>query len=443
MDRQELVPHILVDQSVVDNMLVEKEDTYLEEWYKLHYQMSKQGFNWGMVPEKDIYKQYMTTTIHNVSSKLWNDIQEATIKVGSIYNKLYHHIMNNKEMLDQLGMNESLKIACSNSKEEDLFSLITRFDFIVNHGQIKLCEANTATPQGLPESHIANNILCDYYSEKSPNKIKQHLSLMWDEYFRSHSYIDKNEPLYCTTYKWFSEDYNTSTFIANTCDDGREIKFIPIEHIRVSENGVYDEVGNQIKLMYMLYPMEFLPHDTDTKGRRIGAMLLDHIAKGKIHVINPMSATIMQSKMILAMVWELHENKSNVFLESEHEDIEKYFLPTYVFNKDKLDKYRDQFNSKIVVKPIFGREGKGVRIIDSLGKEYMIKSDEWYTDQPCIVQQYLELPNQSVDTWGGKEKGKMMTGSYLIGGRPSGLYLRVDKEITGENCYLVGVSKDE
>lgn len=414
----------------------------LSSWYQLHYQMSEQGFDWGMVPEKDSYKQYMTLTMRHLTKKQWNAIQQATSELGSIFNKTYHYFMKNRRLIENLGMPEFLAQSCCRSMEQEWFSLITRFDFILNDNRIKLCEANTATPQGLPESHIANQILCDYYGFRSQNKIKENLSKMWEHYFQSHKEICSDEPLYCTTYKWFSEDFNTATFIARCASDGREIRFIPLEKLSVDERGVYDEKGQQIRLLYMLYPMEFLPYDTDKQGKKIGNIFLDLIAQQKINVINPLSATIMQSKNVLADIWKLHMDQSDLFTDSEHESIEKYFIPTYRFDKNKMDDYFSKLGETLVIKPVLGREGKGVRIVtrESVEKSQVEYDDKWYDTQPFIVQQYEELPDQTVDTWSGKEIGKMICGSYLIDNKSSGIYLRVDEKITGDDCYWIGVT---
>ncbi|GGL47549.1 glutathionylspermidine synthase family protein [Sporolactobacillus putidus] len=418
-------------------------DKYLGEWYKLHYRMARMGFSWGMVPEKDCFKQYMTTSIVRLNRKQWKAINRATVRTGHLFNKFYHHICKHRKLIGLLGMPAVLSRACAQSADPGYFSLITRFDFIVNDQQIKLCEANTATPQGLPESHIANNILCEHYGFTSPNQIKEHLELMWSDYLSEHQGISDSEPLYCTTYKWFSEDYNTATFIGGCCRDGREIRFIPLEKIRVGETGVYDEDKNPIHLLYMLYPLEFLPFDKDSHGKEIGILLLDHIANNRIHLINPLSATIMQSKMILAMIWRLHETHSDVFTAQEHEDIDRYFLPAYAFDSRKsISDYQKKMGSTVVLKPVFGREGKGVKIISDKVEEYPVKADKWYINQPCIIQQFQELPSHQVKTWGGTVNGKVMYGSYLLGGRPSGLYLRADQRITGEDCLLLGVTLD-
>ncbi|MBJ6870614.1 glutathionylspermidine synthase family protein, partial [Vibrio cholerae] len=89
-------------------------------------------------------------------------------------------------------------------------------------------------------------------------------------------------------------------------------------------------------------------------GKSIGLMFLDHIAQGRVKIINPPSAFLIQNKGVLALIWQLHE-QNKWFTEKEHKIIEKYFLPTY-FSKDKFEENDIDY----VKNATFGREGGGV-----------------------------------------------------------------------------------
>ncbi|MGU9546381.1 glutathionylspermidine synthase family protein, partial [Bacillus cereus] len=48
-------------------------------------------------------------------------------------------------------------------------SYITRFDYIVNNGEIKLREIHADTLTGYVAPSVANQVLCDHHSVINPN----------------------------------------------------------------------------------------------------------------------------------------------------------------------------------------------------------------------------------------------------------------------------------
>ena len=63
----------------------------------------------------------------------------------------------------------------------------------------------------------------------------------------------------------------------------------------------------------------------------------------------------------------------------------------------------------------------------------LVEKDEedYYAEWQKVYQQYVEMPTKTVNTWDGEYTGKMLVGSFLIGGEASGLFLRVGEKITG------------
>ncbi|WP_217609162.1 glutathionylspermidine synthase family protein, partial [Bacillus sp. GbtcB10] len=86
--------------------------------------------------------------------------------------------------------------------------------------------------------------------------------------------------------------------------------------------------------------------------------------------------------------------------------IQKYFLPTYFTNKTFIEK-----NESYVSKPLYGREGGGVSIYEN---DKLLAEDktEYYFEQRKIYQQYIEMPDYTIDTWDGPYTGKLLIGSH-------------------------------
>lgn len=141
----------------------------------------------------------------------------------------------------------------------------------------------------------------------------------------------------------------------------------------------------------------------------------------------------MQNKSVLALIWKLYE-ESVFFTEEEQDIIYKYCLPTYFSNKRFLERHESY-----VSKPVFGREGGGVSIYEN---DELLAEDktEYYFEQRKIYQQYIEMPDYTIDTWDGPYTGKLLIGSHCISGRAAGLFLRVGEKITGNLSMFTGVT---
>ena len=117
--------------------------------------------------------------------------------------------------------------------------------------------------------------------------------------------------------------------------------------------------------------------------------VLDHIAQGRVKIINPPAAFLMQNKSVLALIWQLYEEEV-FFKEEERGIIQKYFLPTYFTNKPFIER-----NESYVSKPLYGREGGGVSIYEN--NELLAEDKtEYYFEQRKIYQQYIEMPDYTM-----------------------------------------------
>lgn len=403
---------------------------YFDDWLKLSKEMSEEGFTWSMLEEEEEFHQYMSYDIYKMKKETFNKIYTATAKIGNIMNKTYKILMEDNELRKKLNipkeMDEILKI------NSNLFSYFTRFDLIVNNGDIKVIETNCDTPTGYLETSVANRIICREKGLESPNELEINIFRTWR--ILEKEYGIENETVYFTSYGWHEEDRQTVLF--NMKWGAVKGRYIPVEDIVVTKDGLFDEDGNKIKFLYRLYPLEYLLED-EVDGVHIGKMFLDNIANGNVTIINPPSSFMMQTKAVMAIIWSFFdEYRTDLFTVEELGDIANYFLPTFFDN-------RFEGKMKYVKKPVFGREGGGVKIIDEDNNVIEQDKENWYDEWSKIYQQYVEMPEFTLNTWDGEYTGKLLIGSFLIGGEPSGLFLRVGEKITGNLSMFCGITVEE
>lgn len=409
----------------------QKQQDYMKKWFTLSEQASMHGFTWPSLLENDEWCQYMSTSIKKIKKEEYYDIIKATDLVKTIFQRIYEYLLESYEGFLQLKLPTELW-EVTRTHYEGLFSYFTRFDFIVTNGEIKLIEINADTPTGYLEPSVANQVLCDHHNVINPNCLEEKLHKVWNKIITDYQ-LKPNDLIHFTSYDWHEEDFQTVKFIQHHCPQSND--YVGIQSIVVKDDGLYTPGGIKIEYLYRLYPLEYLLDDKDSSGKRIGLMFLDHIAQGRVKIINPPSAFLIQNKGVLALIWQLHE-QNQWFTEQEHAIIGKYFLPTY-FSKDRFE----ENNIDYVKKATFGREGGGVSIINQ-GKEVAADKTPYYDQQHKIYQKYIEMPDCTIDTWDGDYTGKLLIGSHLIGGEAAGLFLRVGEKITGNLSMFIGITTE-
>ncbi|GAB6499168.1 glutathionylspermidine synthase family protein [Bacillus cereus] len=411
-------------------MLNEKQQMdYMKLWFDLSEKAAADGFTWPSLLENNEWNQYMAIGMYKMKKEQYDEIMQATKLVSIIFERIYQYIIEEKSAFLKLKFPiEAWEVARTNYN--GMFSYFTRFDFIVNNNQIKVIEINADTPTGYLEPSVANKTLCSFHNTNHPNRIEEKLAKAWETIIKEYN-IQANEVIHFTSYDWHEEDYQTVQFIRRHCKQPNE--YIGVQDIVVADDGIYTPEGTRIDYLYRLYPLEYLLEDKDAYGKKIGLQFLDHIAQGRVKIINPPSAFLLQNKAVLALIWELHE-KNIWFTEKEQEIIAKYFLPTYLSKEEMEKKYKEY-----VIKPRFGREGAAVSIVKN-GNEVESDKTDYYIQQDKVYQIYFEMPDCTIDTWDGNYNGKLLIGSHLIGNEPAGLFLRIGERITGNLSMFMGVT---
>lgn len=395
-------------------------ETYLQKWEEVERKVAAKGFTWATLYENYEDNQYMSDSLLMVPSEMGKEIENATRAAQDIYKKTYEKMMQDPTVFHQLGLPIMLWDMLQKRKT-NMFSYFTRFDFIASANGLKVIEANTDTPVGLVESAIAQEVLCTEHQSNNPNAaISQKIKDAWNQIIKDYG-IRSSDTLYFTCADWHEEDKQTVQYLLNHYP--QDAKYIPLEQIVVERDGVYAPNREKIDFLYRLYPLEYFLTEKSLTGEPIGEQFLVHIMEGRLKIINPPSALLMQSKAVLALITE---KKEEWFSSMEQAAIDKYFLPTYL-SASLLESY--------VKKPVLGREGGGIRIV--VNGRTLEEDKEFYQDQQFVYQQYFPMPDQTIDTWDGPYTGKLLIGSHVINGQPGGLFFRVGELITGNLSMFV------
>ena len=384
----------------------------------------------------DLYgEEYAIYDISTIDQAEAEAIRLCTDRIGKIFFKVSELLRNvDLDTLRELGYPVDT-LDFIRLKTMNMESVIARLDLIKTGNTYKCIEINSDTPTFIKELFGVNRAVANHFGYGDPNEgMEEQLArAVRSAVAATAKWLDEIEPyVVFTAHEDNIEDRNTVLYLQELY--GLPSKFIALDKLRIIPgNGLYDEAGRRIDVLYrQTFPIEGLILDEDETGNKIGLWLLELVKTKKLAIINPPSAFLLQNKAVQAVIWGLHENGDSFFTNEEHKWIEDYFLPTFLEAEPLYEK-----QLSFVKKPIFGREGDTVQIFSSTGKLLKEEKHKNYHDVPSVFQQYIELPTVTYNSEKGKQIGHILTGSFLVNGKPSAFGYRVGGEITNNlSCFL-------
>ncbi|MFC4769247.1 glutathionylspermidine synthase family protein [Effusibacillus consociatus] len=379
-------------------------------------------------------EEYALASLHLITEEFRLDIARATEQLGRVFTRVVSVIQQaGDELLLELGIPQEA-LGAVRLSVTDIPTVIGRFDFARTPHGLKMLEFNSDTPTGIVEAFHVNGRVCDFFGARDPNNgMNRHLREAFEKIIRKYKELGfQTEKIVFSALDWHEEDAGTTRYLAD--QSGFHGPFIPLGDLRMYQDQLHALVHGQhypIDVLYRLHALEKLAEEKDVDGYPTGAHVLDLIARQKLAIINPPSAFIAQTKALQALIWNLHE-AGEFFTEQEHQIIDAHMLPTYLEN-------RFLGNSPYVSKPIFGREGGGVTLHHPTGEPIDQDTESFYWEQPMIYQKFVELEEIEVETLRGPFPGKLLWGSFLIGGHPSAIVARAGGPITGNMSYFLPV----
>lgn len=365
-------------------------------------------------------------------------IRRASERIGSIFYKMGSLLRKvPDETLLEMGFpKETLSFIRLKTLPSE--SVISRLDLIPYGNSFKCIEINADTPTFIKELFHINGLICQEFGVENPNEGMEAF-LRKAVHESIYQCLDKKAPhIVFTAHEDNIEDRETVLYLQK----GVTAKFTPLDKLQIEKGvGLFDENGMRVDILYrQTFPIESLISDEDDEGNPIGLWLLELVEKGKLAVINPPSAFLLQNKAVQAVIWGLHEEQHPIFTEEEHLWIDEYFLPTY-FEPD----YFLQQGLSYVKKPTFGREGDTVEIFNKDGQLIHADAQTSYSGYIPIYQQFIEQPSITFESEKGQQEGRLLLGSFLLNGKSAALGFRVGGAITNNLSYYlpVGIAEGE
>ncbi|QOR64756.1 glutathionylspermidine synthase family protein [Cytobacillus suaedae] len=368
-----------------------------------------------------------------------SEIRLATNRIGHLFFKTAKLLRHSEdETLREIDIPEAA-IPYIREISLPVETVIARVDLVQTSDGLKVLELNADTPTFEKEVFSVNQKVVQHFGLEDPNEgYEAQLGNAIDKaIIESHIRSNHTHDPYVvfTSHDDHPEDRLTTLYLMGL--SSLPASYHPLHSLQIIQNeGLFDENGRRIDVLYrQTYPMEHLVEDVDSaSNEKVGLQLLELVALKKLSIVNPISAFLLQSKAVQAVIWGMMELKHPYFTEQEREWIRTYFLPTYL----ESDPFIKQ-GKKYVKKPSFGREGDTVEIFNSVGQKIEEDSYKTYQSSLPVFQQYVDLPSHSIKTVEGLKEGKLLIGSFLVNGKASGIGVRAGNQITDNNAYFLPV----
>jgi glutathionylspermidine synthase len=312
-------------------------------------------------------------------------------------------------------------------------TIIARFDFVLTDDGFKLLEFNSDTPTFIVECFHINGKVCSEFGCLDPNEGGERLlssGITRAVIEASNGKADPN--VVFTAHSDHSEDWNTIQYLSKLCRVSN--RTVPLSALRMIDDTLVDDEDIPIDVLYrQTYPLEHLVDDLDPgTGDAVGIELLQLVKEGKLSILNPVSAFLLQPKSIQCLIWGLAEQGA-FYTKEEQGWIKEYMLPTYL----EADAFIGQHD--YVQKPSFGREGDTVTIWDSHSNVTDRNPFQTYKEELSVYQSYIPLPTVTLETEKGVEELSLVFGSFLIAGKAGSIGIRAGGKITGNESYFLPV----
>ncbi len=333
------------------------------------------GFLWHTDSDESSYVANELVVLSESEAEAYyesvNELYDMFVAAGDyiVDNNLFHEV----------GIPFNLVDIVKKSWDSDIhWHLYGRFDLAggVDGEAIKLIEFNADTPTALFESAIIQWAILKQNGmdeESQFNFIYEALVSNFKRLVTLKESVDEFDDLYegwrflFSSIKGNDEEENTVRLLQHIADEaGFDTEFGFIDEIEFDENGIYFN-EEKFELWFKLIPWEDIAIEESDL-----AMVLTNIVENKEAIIfNPAYTLLFQSKAILKILWDLYPNHP-LLLECSFEPL----------------------NKKQVAKPIYGREGESVKILDENG-EVIDGKDGEYDSHKMVYQEFVELPRDS------------------------------------------------
>lgn len=368
-------------------------------------------------------------------------MREAANKIAKVYHKtawLLQHM--HRDTFTELGFPEAT-FPFLTHRALHVPSILQRIDMVHDGKTWKHYEINSDTPTFIRECYEINDVVAKHFGYEGVNpSMQEQLQKVIANAIRESLALckidEKQAKIVFTAHQESIEDWETTRYLASLVTEF-PVEVLPLSDLKIVPRiGLYTSDGVQIDLLYrQTYPLECLIRDYDEETEvAIGFELLHLVRQGKLALCNPISAFLLQSKAVQALIWGLYEMRHTCYTDEEREWIAAHFLPTYL----ESDGFHER-NEAYVEKPVFGREGDTVQIVLANQKNAIKSKGTAYDTQIKVYQKYVPLPKKKIHTPDGEMDAHILFGCFVMGDTVGAMGARAGNQITGNESYFLPI----
>ncbi|MCK9455087.1 glutathionylspermidine synthase family protein [Sulfurimonas sp.] len=375
-------------------------------------QLEELGFTWHTDSDSS---RYISDGLVNITQKEAEAYYKAVNELYDMYAEAAEYVIQNN-LFFELGIPFNLIETIKKSWENDVhWHIYGRFDLAggLDNRPIKLLEFNADTPTSLFESALLqwallkeNGLNDERQFNNIYDAIKENfkrLIALFDDTDGFDKLYDGWKILFSSIHGNDEEEATTKLLQQIATDAGFNTGFEYLQNVKFDDEGIYDRDDNRYEYWFKLYPWEDIAIDEP----ELATTLSNIIQNQSAIILNPAYTLLFQSKGMLKILYDLFPD-SPYLLKSSFEPLE---------------------GVKHVEKPVFGREGANIKIIDSNGA-ILNKQDGPYDNYKKVYQEYVEL---NMD----EEEAKYQAGVFFAY-EACGLSFRKGGEILDNMSKFVG-----
>lgn len=284
-------------------------------------------------------------------------------------------------------------------------SLYGRFDLVYGGtGPAKMLEYNADTPTSVYEAASFQWVWLEDMQEQGrlPADADQFNDIHEAMIARFREIFAQGEDVHFTSADGVEEDFATVEYLAwCAADAGITPHYTPIERIGLTEDGHFADADDRvIGSLFKLYPWEDLMRDEFAAA----------IPGANCRFVEPAWKAVLSNKGLLPILWRMFEGHENL--------LPAFFEDELAVSSPRLERARAALEAGHVLKPVFGREGASVTIVEG-GRETDRSVSGGYDDHPRVAQAYAPLPVF--------DDMRPVIGAWIVGEACVGMGLREDR----------------
>ncbi len=335
------------------------------------------GFTWHTDEEGE---KYISDALVEVSKEEILVYQDAVNELYDMFVEAAEYVIEN-DLFFEIGIPFNLVELIKKSWENDVhWHIYGRFDLAggIDGKEIKLIEFNADTPTMLFETAILqwvmlqhNNLSEELQFNNTYEAITENfkrLITLFDDPSEFDKYYEGWKILFSSIEGDDEEEATTRLLQQMASDAGFATEFEFIHNVKFDTNGIYDMHDNPFEYWFKLYPWE----DIAIEEGELATTLTKIVHNQKAIILNPPYTLLFQSKGILKVLYDLFPDSP-------------YLLPA---------SFEPLPNVKQVEKPVFGREGANMKIIEADGSVSLTTQGP-YDNFKKIYQQFVDFPKDT------------------------------------------------